>query len=460
MFTYTLLGEVSKQTILVHTLPSNVYYNSNKNINYETLKYTFTKKLSMIKNNKKIGTISTIFLSAIIMGIVFTPIPIAMAGNGTTLFVDEDGMADAGSCDNATGAFSTIQSAIDDADPGDTIVVCPHDTEYAEAVEVNVASITVEGIEKPKVDGTGLGPAFNITEDGVVLSGFEAISDDNACIRVEADNTKIVGNIASGCGGDGIDILGNDSLINANTVNDTGNDGIDANGNGNLINANTANGNEDNGIEVDGNNNLIKGNTADNNDNDGINVFGDDNNISGNSATGNNDGMLVKGDNNIIKGNTVNDNDDDGIICIECNFAVIQGNTANGNPDEGLDLVVVNDSTIQGNTANGNGEGIDLSPDSTDNVIKGNTANDNDFVGFEISGGFNIISNNNANNNGLEGIELEASSEENDVTHNVTNDNGTFGITDTGMDNTFDKNRCRNNVSGGSDPSGLCAPQA
>ena len=102
MFIQVFLGEVSKQPILVHTLLSNAYYISNKNINYEILKYTFTKKLSM--TNKKIGTISTIFLSAVIMGIVFTPIPIAMAGIPATLVVDDDGMAVDGDCDSLTAA--------------------------------------------------------------------------------------------------------------------------------------------------------------------------------------------------------------------------------------------------------------------------------------------------------------------------------------------------------------------
>ncbi len=229
----------------------------------------------MTNNNKKIGTISTIFLSAVIMGIVFTPIPIAMAGVGpTTLFVDEDGMADAGSCDNATSAFSTIQSAIDAANPGDTIVVCPHDTEYAEAVLVNVEGITVEGIDKPKVDGTGLSPAFTITEDGVVLSGFEALSDEDSCILVQADNTKIVGNIASGCGNEGIRVTGNGNLINGNQANDNLNENIDVDGNDNTIRGNNASGGGNDGIEVSGDNNTIAGNDVSDVDDDGIDCFG------------------------------------------------------------------------------------------------------------------------------------------------------------------------------------------
>lgn len=356
---------------------------------------------------KKIGTISTITISAILLGIVVTSFPSVMAGGPMTLVVDDDGMAVAGNCDDATATpYTTIQSAVDAANPGDTVIVCPHDTEYAEAVDIDESDITVEGVDKPKVNGTGASPAFTINGDGVVLSGFEAISNDDDCIFVTGDNNRIVGNLASNCGDDGIEVL-------------------------------------------DGDGNTINGNRANNND----------------------DGIKLTGDDNTLRGNTANNNTDDGFECDgECQNTIFQGNTANDNGDEGFDLSVDN-STIRGNTANNNGDdGIDLNPNADDNLVKGNTANDNDEEGFEIGGDRNTITNNNANNNDFDGIELEGDAIDNVVTHNVTNDNGDLGIDDNspagggtaGTSNTYDKNKCRNNGTtddDGSDPDGLCRPQ-
>jgi len=67
---------------------------------------------------KKIETISMVFLSALIMAIVFIPIQSVMAGVPTTLVVDNDGMAVAGNCDDSTETpYNTIQSAISTSDP-------------------------------------------------------------------------------------------------------------------------------------------------------------------------------------------------------------------------------------------------------------------------------------------------------------------------------------------------------
>ncbi len=275
-------------------------------------------------------------------GIAVGGIQNANAGGPTTLFVDEDGMADAGSCDNATGAFNTIQSAIDAAISGDTIVVCPHDTEYAEAVEVNVAGITVEGIEKPKVDGTGLSPAFTITENGVVLSGFEAISGDTFCIFVNANDVRIHGNIANGCGNHGINVIGDDNTISGNIVNLNDGAGIVIDGDDNTIRGNKVNGNDDgNGIRINGNDNTIQGNIANGNDSNGIflGIDSDRNLVKGNTVNGNNNnGIDVRGDDNTISSNTLNNNGADGIrIDGSSGGNDVTHNTTNENGDDGID---------------------------------------------------------------------------------------------------------------------------
>jgi len=279
----------------------------------------------------KIETISMVFLSAVIMGIIFIPIPIAMAGNGTTFVVDADGMAVDGDCDSGSAAdYSIIQDAVDAASPGDTIIVCPGT--YVEDVFIDVSNITVKGVDRPFVGDFDV--AFEIIADGVKLTGFETFSEGQSCILVEGDNNKIVDNITNECEIEGgIVVSGNGNNIIANTViNDGDANGINVSGNGtNTVNGNVGDGikvsGDDNkitgnkvsdnlrdGIEVDGNNNRIKGNTVDNNDDIGIKVSGDDNKITGNSATGNEAGMFVEGENNIIRGNKANNNDVFGFV--------------------------------------------------------------------------------------------------------------------------------------------------
>jgi len=350
------------------------------------------------------------FTFAIVIGL--SSVPGAMAGPPVTIIVDDDGEVASDptipvtieDCDGTgnTSVETSIQDAIDLADPGDTVVVCPHDTEYDEAVDVDENDITVEGIAKPKVNGSSNGdsPAFTITEDGVHLTGFEAISDDDDCILVDgAEDVRLHGNIASGCDGKGIRVTGDSDRI--------------------TISGNRINDNGEHGIRISGEN--------------------DDSTIKGNTITGNDDhGLKCSScDNIVIHGNTVIDNDGDGIKCSSCTNSVIQGNVSNLNDDDGIAI-------------NGG---------SDDNLVKGNTANGNEGDGIEVRGEDNTISNNTTNGNDSDGIDLSGDSEDNVVTHNTTNGNDDVGIEDDGTSNTFDKNRCRNNGTFGSDPIELCKPQ-
>jgi len=350
---------------------------------------------------------TSITLLALVIGL--SSVPDAMAGT-QIIVVDEDGEygvfppVTAADCegDTFTDAETTINDAIDEAGNGDTIIVCPGT--YNESVEVDKAeNVTIKGITKPLVDGTSSSPAFVITEDGTHVTGFEAISTDNHCIFVNgAEDVRLHGNIASGCSGKGIQVIGDSDriTISGNQINDNGDHGIR--------------------ISFDNDDSTIRGNTVIGNDNHGI--------------------KCSSCDNIVIQGNKVIDNSGDGIKCSSCNNSVIQGNTSNLNDDDGIDI-------------NGG---------SDNNLVRGNTVNGNSGDGIEVRGDDNTIRNNDANNNGENGIELDDFAMENDVTHNNTNDNTDLGILDDGTDNTFDKNRCRNNGSDsddGSEPDGLCKPQ-
>lgn len=66
----------------------------------------------------------------------------------TTRVVDTDGKATAADCGAASAAFGDIQSAVDAAEPGDTILVCPGS--YNEQV-------SVVGIDHLTIRGSGIG---------------------------------------------------------------------------------------------------------------------------------------------------------------------------------------------------------------------------------------------------------------------------------------------------------------
>ncbi len=338
-------------------------------------------------------------------GIAVGGIQNANAGGPITIVVDDDGNYDvfppvtAADCegDNFTNAQITIQDAVDLAMPGDTVVVCPGT--YNESVDVDTEEdVTIEGITKPKVDGTGSSPAFVITEDGTHVTGFEAFSSDNHCIVVDANDVRLHGNIASGCSGKGIQVIGDSDRI--------------------TISGNQINDNGDHGIRISGGN--------------------DDSTIRGNTITGNNNhGLKCSScDDIVIQGNTVIDNGGDGIKCSSCTSSVIQGNISNLNDDDGIDI---------------NGS-------SDDNLVKGNTANGNDGNGIAVRGEDNTFRGNKANGNTLNGFLLDGGSLGNLVKGNTANDNVGYGFFDD-EDNAFGKNQCRNNTAGGSNPAGLCKPQ-
>lgn len=64
--------------------------------------------------------------------------------------------------------YTTIQEAVDAADPGDTIIVMPG--EYTEDVVITKENIT---LRSSPVQGAALNGTITVEEQGVVIDGFE-----------------------------------------------------------------------------------------------------------------------------------------------------------------------------------------------------------------------------------------------------------------------------------------------
>ncbi|HID47094.1 MAG TPA: hypothetical protein EYP47_00025, partial [Methanococcaceae archaeon] len=94
------------------------------------------------------------------------------------------------------GNYFTIQKAIDNANPGDVIVV--RDGTYYERIIIS-KSITLKsehGPERCIIDGEGAGDVVTVKEDNVVIEGFTIKNSSNysAGIKVSSHNTVIKNN--------------------------------------------------------------------------------------------------------------------------------------------------------------------------------------------------------------------------------------------------------------------------
>lgn len=74
--------------------------------------------------------------------------------------------------------YTTIQEAVDAADPGDTIIVMPG--EYTEDVVITKENIT---LRSSPVQGAALNGTITVEEQGVVIDGFEIFPQDESGVR-------------------------------------------------------------------------------------------------------------------------------------------------------------------------------------------------------------------------------------------------------------------------------------
>jgi parallel beta-helix repeat protein len=162
--------------------------------------------------------------------------------------------------------YKTIQSAVNEAPDGATIIV--HTGTYTENVKVDKKlTIKAAPYEKPTIQGR-----IVITADGTIIQGLTITDSSANGIRVDANNCRITGNTLSNNDGHGIVVYESNNQITGNNANNNDDSGIvlrdDASNN--KISGNTATSNGQAGIILNGaagtpTNNQITGNTLMNN---------------------------------------------------------------------------------------------------------------------------------------------------------------------------------------------------
>jgi len=277
-------------------------------------------------------------------------------------------------------SYLTIQDAIDEANPGDTIQAGTGT--YNENVEIDVPRLVLTNASSPIIEGIGDDIVVHITADSVTLDGFTITNAgmDPAYAGVflagvkgvKIQNCSIVKNYSTG-----LALLGADSNYVLNNVIDTNyvaGVGIVASSH-NTFTGNIIRANKDIAVK---NGALGYGIVIDQLDLDPDNCGGD-----------------VNAKHNVFANNDVLNNDVDGIYVGEsCDSNTFIGNTISGNGDNGLYLWKSGQNVVRSNTISLNENcGLQLMG-SPGNEIVGNSVLDNNQSGGSENAGIKVRSGN------------------------------------------------------------------
>lgn len=312
--------------------------------------------------------------------------------------------------------YTTIQAAVNAANPGDSIIV--RDGIYTENVDVN-KPLTI----RPK--------------NGFGVTTVQAANSDDHVFEISAGNVTITDfTIIGATGSNKAGIYLGNGVDHCNLSNNRcGYDSEHKNFYGirshqaseNTMSNNIASSNSF-GIYLSysANNNAISNNTLLNNGRGIHSNSSSYNTISGNNASNNEYGISLQSSSNynIVSGNTANSNSNTGIYVGGSTNNIIFNNTANSNSSfNGIHLSGSTQNTISDNTANSNGyDGILLSGSSNNNTISNNTASNNSIYGIRVwDSSNNTITNNTVEGNNNCGIYMTNSSNNTIYLNNVTN---------------------------------------
>jgi parallel beta-helix repeat protein len=329
--------------------------------------------------------------------------------------------------------FDTINEAINNANPGDSIEV--GSGKYLEYVVIDKPLTLIgEDNENTVIKGTGAGNGIYLSgQSDVTIQNFKITGFNNGIVLLHSNNNIIINNNLRGNSIHGLHSHNSDSNLICDNIASTNNRGIHLGySEDNILSANKISNNNYQGIALvysnynsvttnnvsnntagiwlsSSNSNTIKDNIAINNNNGIFLVsYSSYNNIEGNTAFGNYfQGISIdQSDYNIINNNIASNNNDRGIVLRESNCNTISNNTVSKNSNMGISLFSYsNNNIISGNTASSNNHGIHLDFSSI-NEINENIFVDNNDVGIYLifSSHNNIITSNTVSNNGGVGI--------------------------------------------------------
>jgi parallel beta-helix repeat protein len=339
---------------------------------------------------------------------------------------------------NSTGPvadFTSIQAAIDNALPGDTILIFPG--VYEENVDVYVTNLTLTSQSSSSGNTSGdtiikaassLDDVFYVIADGVTIRGLNIIGPvDYPSSGIHLNGVKYCNIENNQLSNNYIDptlniISGNSSSI----LNDSGSAAgsgirLDSSSN-NLLDSNTVSGNE---ISV------LLSNSA-------------ENTLLNNSVSGSNYGIWVDSSNdNTLEGNILSNNKIGAYLKVSSGN-VLNNSKVSGSTNSGINLWDSVGNTLSNSTASKNSVSIVLK-NSSANLLSNNTVSDSNY-GFWLysSSNDNKLNDNRALNNQI-GIHVKESSG-NVLTGNTALDSTGSGISVwDSAENTLTNNSASNN---------------
>jgi parallel beta-helix repeat protein len=247
-------------------------------------------------------------------------------------------------CQTGTSEFTSLETAVANANDGDAIVVCPGT--YNENTMDITKEICINGVDPNTtiVNAASNGRIFQVLADNVKISGL-TLSGANATNNTAAIHVGEAGDASQ--------------LLNVSNCIVTGNSyGIEM-----TLNASQV---------------TIDNCTITNNTTYGIFVAGTQHTISNNDVSANAAYGIVLGNtqNHTLQGNTVSNNVD-GIWLFDSTNNQITANTLQSNSNSGINLRSSMSNPIQQNTISLNNHGIYLEQSSTGNTISDNNITQN-----------------------------------------------------------------------------------